>query len=57
MPAGDEFGQTLELATAKGTLEIGDAIVVAEFLHLVIPRASLCERRLIASEGWLIWLR
>jgi hypothetical protein len=45
LTAGDEFGKSFELAAAEGALEIGDAIVVTEFLHLVIPGAALCERR------------
>ena len=37
---GNELRQALALATAKGALEISHAVVVAEFLHFVIPRAS-----------------
>ena len=32
---------TLHLAGAEGCLNVGDAIVVAEFLHLVVPQAIL----------------
>ena len=45
LAAGNEFRQTVELAAAEGTLQIGNAIIVAEFLHFIIPWAEFRKRR------------
>ena len=53
LTAGDEFWQALQLAAAKGALEICDAVVVTEFLHFVISGASLGKRSRMADSGRL----
>ena len=45
LAACNEIGQALELTTTKGALEIGNTVVIAEFLHFVIPRPLL-------RKGW-----